>query len=121
MNELWSRPLYWEGDSLKAFLKFPPGVQRNFGADLRALQLGRMPPGAKRLRGIAPSVVQLSSDAGGDTFRTVTLLLVGESVHVLDAFKKKSKSGIATPVLDLRLIQERARLVARREATGARK
>jgi phage-related protein len=36
---------------------------------------------------------------------------VGDAVHVLHAFQKKSKSGIATPQPDVELIEKRLKAV----------
>jgi len=53
-------------------------------------------------------------DHRGDTFRAVYALQVENAVHVLHAFQKKSKSGIATPRPDIQLIEKRMKAVLER-------
>lgn len=45
---------------------------------------------------------------------------VGDAVHVLHAFQKKSKSGIATPQPDVDLIEKRLKAVLARYAANRR-
>lgn len=113
------KALYWEGSSKKDFKGFPIPVQKNFGVALFVIQLGRTPPSSKPWKGLGPGVYELSDDYRGGTFRTVYSLGIKHSVHVLHAFQKKSKSGIATPMLDIELIRKRHKAVlARYEISG---
>ena len=53
-----------------------------------------------------------------DTYRLVYTVQLGKSIYVLHVFKKKSKSGIATPKMDVHLIVKRykeAREIAKNE------
>lgn len=43
----------------------------------------------------------------GNTFRTVYTVKFTTAIFVLHAFQKKSKSGIKTPIVDIKLIQRR--------------
>jgi phage-related protein len=54
-------------------------------------------------------VVEIVDDHRGDTFRTVYTVRLVSAVYVLHAFQKKSKTGIATPGADIRLIEQRLR------------
>ena len=113
------RPLYWEGSSKKDFKEFPVSVQKDMGVALFVVQLGDMPESAKPWRGLGSGVYELAEDHRGDTFRAVYTVRIGDAVHVLHAFQKKSKSGIATPRPDVELIQKRLKAVlARYEASG---
>lgn len=56
-------------------------------------------------------VYELVENFRGDTFRAVYLVQVGDAVHVLHAFQKKSKSGIATPRPDVERIEKRLKSV----------
>jgi len=56
----------------------------------------------------------------GDTFRAVYTVRIGNAVHVLHAFQKKSKSGIVTPERDVELIQKRLKAVLARYGAGGR-
>ncbi|MGS1005645.1 type II toxin-antitoxin system RelE/ParE family toxin [Achromobacter anxifer] len=113
--------LYWEGASKKDFKKFPVEVQKDLGVALFVIQLGGMPVSAKPWKGLGPRVHELVDDYLGDTFRAVYTVRVGEAVHVLHAFQKKSKSGIATPQPDIARIQKRLKAVLARYESGGSK
>ena len=54
-------------------------------------------------------VLEVIKDYRGDTFRAVYTLKYAETVFVLYAFQKKSKSGRQTPRRDIELILQRLR------------
>jgi len=112
------RTLVWIGRSKKDFLRFPVVVQEEFSSALELVQEGaREVPGAKPLtHGLLKElgVVELIEDFDGDTYRAVYTTKVGAVVAVLHAFKKKSKSGIATPQHEIELIRNRYRAAVRR-------
>ena len=113
------KTLYWEGASKKDFKEFPIPVQKSMGVALYFVQLGGTPESAKPWRGGGPGVYELVKDHRGDTFRAVYTVRIGDAVHVLHAFQKKSKSGIATPRPDVELIERRLKAVlARYKASG---
>lgn len=103
--------LYWEGSSKKDFKAFPVDVQKDMGVGLFVVQLGGTPDSSKPWKGLGPGVYELVEDHRGDTFRAVYTVRVGDAVHVLHAFQKKSKSGIATPRPDVKLIERRLKAV----------
>lgn len=109
-----TRLLYWEGSSKKDFTRFPVSVQKDMGVSLYVVQLGSSPPCAKRWKGLGPGVYELVEDHRGDTFRVAYTVRVGNAVHVLHAFKKKSRTGIATPKPDVDLITSRLKSVLHR-------
>ncbi|WP_161811308.1 type II toxin-antitoxin system RelE/ParE family toxin [Steroidobacter agaridevorans] len=114
------KPLYWEGSSKKDFKEFPLPVQKDMGVALFVVQLGGTPDSAKPWRENGSGVYELVEDHRGDTFRAVYTVRIGDRVHVLHAFQKKSKSGIATPRPDVELIEKRMKSVlARYEASGS--
>ncbi|MCC5871669.1 MAG: type II toxin-antitoxin system RelE/ParE family toxin [Gammaproteobacteria bacterium] len=108
------KPLYWEGSSKKDFKEFPTPVQKDLGVALFVVQLGLTPESAKPWRGLGSGVFELVEDHRSDTFRAVYTVRVGNAVHVLHAFQKKSKSGIATPQPDVELIRKRLKTVLAR-------
>jgi phage-related protein len=59
-------------------------------------------------------IVELIHDFDGDTYRAAYTAKVGSVLAVLHMFKKKSKSGIATPQHDIELIRSRYRTAVRR-------
>lgn len=110
--------LYWEGSSKKDFKEFPLSVQKDMGVALFVVQLGRTPGSAKPWKGLGSGVYELVEDHRGDAFRAVYTVRVRDAVHVLHAFPKKSKSGIATPQRDVELIEKRLKAVLARKASG---
>jgi phage-related protein len=114
------KTLYWEGSSKKDFKVFPVPVQKDMGVALFVVQLGRTPDSAKPWKGLGSGVYELVEDHRGDTFRGVYTVRVGDAVHVLHAFQKKSKSGIATPQPDVELIEKRLKAVLARYAVSRR-
>lgn len=101
------RPLIWVGDSHEQVRNFPDAVKSDVGVALFQAQLGGKHALSKPLRGIAPGVLEVVSDYKGDTFRAVYTVRLAGRVYVLHAFQKKSKSGIATPQLEINLIKQR--------------
>jgi phage-related protein len=112
------RPLYWEGSSKKDFKEFPIPIQKDMGVALFVVQLGGTPESAKPWKGNGSGVYELVDDYRGDTFRAVYTVRMGDAVHVLHAFQKKSKSGIATPRPDVELIEKRLKAVLARYAAS---
>jgi phage-related protein len=114
------RPLFWEGSSKKDFKEFPIPVQKDVGVALFVVQLGRTPDSSKPWKGLGPGVYELVEDHRGDTFRAVYTVRVGDAIHVLHAFQKKSKSGISTPQPDAHLIGKRLKAVLARHGLSGR-
>ena len=108
------KPLVWEGSSKKDFKQFPIPVQKDMGVALFVVQLGRTPDSSKPWKGLGSGVYELVEDHRGDTFRAVYTVRVGDAIHVLHAFQKKSKSGISTPQPDVNLIEKRLKAVLAR-------
>ncbi len=114
------RPLFWEGSSKKDFKEFPIPVQKDMGVALFVVQLGRTPDSSKPWKGLGSGVYELVEDHRGDTFRAVYTVRVGDAIHVLHAFQKKSKSGISTPQPDVNLIEKRLKAVLARHGLSGR-
>lgn len=84
------------------------------GHALHMAQAGEKSEKAKPLRGFGGAgVLEVVDSFDGNAYRTVYTVKFAEAVYVLHAFQKKSKSGIATPKLEVDLI--RTRLVAAQE------
>ena len=101
------RPLFWAGSAKRDFKRFPTAVQKDLGVALFVVQLGGTPPSAKPWKGLGSGVYELIEDHRGDTYRAVYTVRIADTVHVLHAFQKKSKKGIATPKVELDLIERR--------------
>jgi phage-related protein len=101
----------WVGSSLEDLKGFPDPVQQSIGFQLYQLQIGEMPKSAKALKGKDLSgVYELRDSLKGDAYRAVYVAKLKGTIYVLHCFKKKSKSGIATPKNDLELIKSRLKL-----------
>ncbi len=99
--------LRWIGSSRDDLREFPDEARRNIGFALQFAQAGTKHRSAKPLRGMAGGVLEIVEDHWGDTYRAVYTVQFKKAVYVLHAFKKKSKSGIATPRHEIELIQKR--------------
>jgi phage-related protein len=80
------------------------------GYALYAAQQGEMDPAAKPMKGFGGStVLEIRSDLGSGTWRTVYSVQFKDAIYVLHAFQKKSKRGIATPRIEIERIHARLR------------
>ena len=71
-------------------------------------QIGERHASAKPIKGFSGAgVLEIVTDHVGDTFRSVYTVRFPTAIYVLDAFQKKSKSGIKTPAEDVKLIRPR--------------
>jgi phage-related protein len=112
------RPLIWRGTSKADFAAFPSSVQREMGYALFLAQMGEHHAiMAKTLKGLGGgTVVEVRESHEGNAYRAVYTVRYADSVYVLHAFQKKSKTGIKTPKPDLNLIERRLRdLISERE------
>jgi len=91
------------------------------GYALFLAQMGeRHPTMAKTLKGFGGgTVVEVKESYDGNTYRAVYTVRYADTVFVLHAFQKKSKSGIATPKADLDQIERRLKDLIR-EKEGQR-
>lgn len=79
------------------------------------LQRGNTDPSIKPLTGDpalrGAKVREIVEDHATDTYRTVVTVEHEEAIYVLHAFKKKSRSGRATPQADIERIKARLKAV----------
>ena len=105
------RPLYWVGSSLEDLRTFPDTVIDVMGYALHLAQQGDKHPDAKPLKGFpGGSVLEITADHDGNTWRAVYTLKYKDALYVLHAFQKKSKQGIKTPRQHINMIQRRLKL-----------
>ena len=104
------KSVMWIGSSRKDLRALPDPVQDKVGYALYVAQRGGKHRAAKTLTGFGGAYVQeIVVDYDRDTCRAVYTVRFAERIYVLHVFKKKSKSGIATPRNDLDLIERRLR------------
>lgn len=100
--------LYFVGGSRRDLQKFPQDVQEVMLHGLHLARNGRKHQLAKPLKGF-PGARELEIPYGyaGNAYRLIYTTRFPHEVHVLHAFKKKSKRGIATPKKDMDLVRTR--------------
>lgn len=104
------RPLFWVGASKRDYEAFPADLLHTLGYYLYLIQVGESIAEEKLLTGGALKglgIRELVVDDDGDTYRVVYTVRLRAGIYVLHAFKKKSKSGIATPHHEIELIRSR--------------
>ena len=108
------KPLAWLGSSKKDLMALPRGVRKFFGHALDFAQRGEQHNAAKVLKGFGGGgVLEIVANDQGGTYRTVYTVKFREAVFVLHVFRKKSKSGIATPKPDMEIIRERLKVAGK--------
>jgi phage-related protein len=105
------KPLVWIGSSKKDLMALPAGVVRFFGHALDFAQHGERHGATKILKGFGGGGVLevVASDRDG-AYRAVYTVKFEEAVFVLHCFRKKSRSGIATPQKDMDIIRARLKV-----------
>jgi phage-related protein len=102
------------GSSKADLLDLPPEVVRKFGYALYLAQTGRRHESTKALKGQGDAgVLEVTHAGSGNAYRAIYTVRFTEAVFVLHVFQKKSKSGQATPRMDLALVERRLREAAR--------
>ncbi len=102
-----ARAISWLKAARREFEKFPADAQATL---LRALTIaaeGGKADIAKPFKGIDGGVFEIALKYRGDAYRTIYAVQIGPDLVVVDAFQKKSKSGIKTPQVDVDRIKER--------------
>ncbi len=100
------KELVWVGSSLEDLKKFPDEVKHEVGFALHRAQEGKKHHRAKHLKGFK-GVLEIVAPYHTDTYRAVYAVKIGKCIYVLHTFKKKSKSGIKTPMPDINTIRAR--------------
>jgi phage-related protein len=107
------KPVHWIGSSRQDLRDFPAEARRDIGFALSFAQAGRKHSSAKPLKGFKGSgVLEIVEDHRGDAYRAVYTVRFALAVYVLHVFKKKSKSGIATPRYEMELVERRLKAAA---------
>lgn len=104
-----SRDLIWVGSSKDDISNLPNPVKGSFGHRLREVQSGRTPLDMKPLRQFGSGVYELREQFAGNAYRLIYVVSLKKAIYVLDAFMKKSKTGIGLPKPDAERIQARLR------------
>jgi phage-related protein len=101
----------WEGDSKEVISGFPDEVKQNLGFQLRQLQQGEKPSNYRPLPQIGHGVYELRDEDERAWYRVVYLSQIGNTIHVLHCFEKKSReiprNEVETAVRRLKLVKAR--------------
>lgn len=115
------KPLEWIGSSHRDLMALPDHVRRFFGFALSLAQAGDRHDAAKVLKGFGGAgVLEVVEDDANGTYRAVYTVRYAEVVFVLHCLQKKSKQGIATPKVDMDIINARLK-IAEAYGKGLRK
>ena len=83
---------------MKKLRQFPKEVKQEIGFALSLVEIGEKPESARPLSGFGSAkVLEIRTDHDGDTDRAVYTVKFKTAIYVLDAFQKKSSSGVKTP------------------------
>src|SRR5260221_2873372 len=102
-----TRPITWLKAARKEFEEFPQAAQLEMLAALTIAAEGRKADIAKPFKGVDGGAFEIALKHRGDAFCVIYAVQLGPDLIVVDAFQKKSKSGIRTPKVDVDRIKER--------------
>src|ERR1700750_2557251 len=101
-------PLEFIGSPRGDLSGFPLEAKKEIGLALRVAQKGHKADNAKPLKGFGgASVLQITSNFDGNTYRTIYTVQFKGMIYVLHAFQKKSHTGIKTSPNDLNKVKAR--------------
>jgi phage-related protein len=86
---------------------FPARVQIDAETALTIAARGGKADTAKPFKGVEGGVFEIALRHRGDAYRVVYSVQIGADLWVVDAFQKKSKTGIKTPQVDVDRIRSR--------------
>jgi phage-related protein len=104
-----TRSIRWLKAARKDFEAFPGEVQLEMMRALSVASEGEKADIAKPFKGVGGGVFEIAVKHRGDAFRSTYAVQIGDDVWVVDAFQKKSKSGIKTPQMDVNRVKERTK------------
>jgi phage-related protein len=98
----------WHGSSRSDVEAFPKHVRREAGYQLFQVQIGEEPSDWKPMTSIGPGVREIRIRQASGAYRVIYLATIGDAVHVLHAFRKKTQ---ATAKRDIDLARARLRQI----------
>jgi phage-related protein len=115
---------YWLGRTKRDLREASESVRKTMGGAIRTVQNGEISDIARSMHGDLRDVMEVRADDEAGTYRLMYTTKIGDRLFVLDFFQKKSKSGGATPPVDLlriRLRLKRAREIHAAEESARRR
>jgi phage-related protein len=113
----------WEGDCLEVVRKFPKPIREDLGADILRMQVGEKPLSSRPMSSVGKRVYELRQMDDDGWYRVVYLGKVGNRLHMLHAFVKKSAktSRNDLAIASARLKAVNARLMEEKKNAKKRK
>ncbi len=102
-----TRPVGWVRAARKAYEKFPGPVRDRVNTALTIAAEGGKADLAKPLKGLGSGVLEIAVRYRTGAYRVVYLTVMADTLWVLHAFEKKSKTGIRTPKSEIDLVRLR--------------
>jgi phage-related protein len=102
-----TRPVSWIKAARKDFEKFPVEAQTIFFTALTIAAEGGKADIAKPFRGLGSGLFEIALPLGGNAYRVLYAVQIGDEIWVVHAFQKKSTQGIKTPQHEIELIADR--------------
>ena len=101
------RPISWLKGAKRDFEDFPAEVRIDAETALTIAARGGKADTAKPFKGVEGGVFEIALKHRGNAYRVIYAVQVGVEIWVIDAFQKKSKTGIKTPQVDVDRIRQR--------------
>jgi phage-related protein len=101
------RPTSWIKAAKRDFEDFPTEVRIDAETALSIASRGGKADTAKPFKGVDGGVFEIALKHRGNAYRIIYAVQVGIDIWVIDAFQKKSKTGIKTPQVDVDRIRQR--------------
>jgi phage-related protein len=98
----------WHGSSRSDVDAFPDDARREAGYQLFQVQIGEEPSDWKPMTSIGPGVREIRIRQASGAYRIIYLTTIGDLVHVLHAFQKKTQ---APPKREIDLAKARLRRI----------
>ncbi len=103
------RAISWLKGAKRDFEVFPTEVRLDAETALTIAARGGKADTAKPFKGVEGGVFEIALRHRGNAYRVIYAVQIGADVWVIDAFQKKSKTGIKTPQVDVDRIRQRVR------------
>jgi phage-related protein len=111
------RAISWLKGARRDFEAFPSEVRIDAETALTIAARGGKADTAKPFKGVDGGVFEIALRHRGDAYRIIYAVQIGNDLWVVDAFQKKSKTGIKTPQIDVDRIRLRIRRLKEQLAT----
>ena len=98
----------WHGGSRSDVDAFPKDARREAGYQLFQVQTGEDPSDWKPMTSVGPGIREIRIRQASGAYRIIYLTTIGDVVHVLHAFQKKTR---ATAKRDIDLAKARLRQI----------